>query len=105
MPEFPGGREAFALYLQNSVRYPQEEKMKGMQGTVYVSFIVEKDGSVTNVHAVKEVAGAPGLTEEAERVIREMPKWSPALLNGKPVRMTVTQPIKFVLQSGKKKKR
>lgn len=97
MAEFPGGQVAFYKYLQESIHYPAEEAKAGKQGTVYVSFVVEKDGSVSNVKILKGVADAPGLSQEAIRVITAMPKWTPGKINGKTVRVSVTQPIKFVL--------
>jgi protein TonB len=96
MPGFPG--DAFQAYLKNNIKYPVMEKDAGKQGTVYISFVVEKDGSITNVSPAKEVPGAPGLTREAMRVINLMPKWSPGLMNGHPVRIEMKQPVRFVLQ-------
>lgn len=95
---FPGGEAAFFKYIRDNIKYPKEEKDASKQGTVYVSFVVEKDGSITNVETLKGVPGAPGLSKEAERVIASMPKWIPGEMNGKPVRLQMTQPIKFVLQ-------
>jgi TonB family protein len=94
VPEFGDSANSFTQYLQRNMRYPQKEKDKGIQGTVYISFVVEADGSVSNVKAEKEVPGAPGLTAEALRVVRDMPRWRPARTG----RMPVTQPIKFVLK-------
>lgn len=107
MPQFPGGPTAFLQFLRDSIRYLVIEKEKGLQGTVYVQFTVEKDGSITDVKTVKGVPGAPGLSKEAERVIGLMPKWTPGKLNGKPVRVVITQPIKFILKEDppRKKKR
>lgn len=105
MPQFPGGQAAFFKFLQDSIRYPIIEKENGLQGTVYVSFVVEKDGSITSIQTVKGVPGAPGLSREAERVIGLMPKWTPGKLNGKPVRVNITQPIKFVLPADTPKKK
>jgi protein TonB len=106
MPEYPGGKEAFNKYLMTTVRYPQAEKETMKQGTVYVQFTVEKDGSITDVHTTKEVPEAPGLSAEAIRVMSNMPGWTPGKVNGKPVRVQVTQPIRFVLDTkGSKKKK
>lgn len=99
MPQFPGGETAFFQFLHDSIHYPIIEKEKGLQGTVYVSFVVEKDGSISSIQTVKAVPGAPGLSREAERVIGLMPKWTPGKLNGRIVRVQVTQPIKFVLDN------
>ncbi len=108
MPEFPNPRgvaDPINEYLSLNTNYPQFEKEQGKQGTVYVSFIIEKDGSVSNVEVAKGVPGAPGLGREAVRVIKAMPKWTPATRNGKPVRLQMTIPVKFVLDKGKKSKR
>jgi protein TonB len=96
MPDFAGA--GFQAYLKNNIKYPVIEKEAGKQGTVYVSFVVEKDGSITNVKEAKGVPGAPGLTKEAIRVISAMPKWKPGLMNGHPVRIEMKQPVRFVLQ-------
>jgi TonB family protein len=99
MPEFIG-EGGFQKYLSANIKYPAIEKESGKSGTVYIGFIVEKDGAVTNVHVVKEVQGAPGFTKEAIRVISAMPNWQPGTMNGKPVRIEITQPIKFMLDDG-----
>ena len=97
MPDF-SGKDGFKAYLRKNVRYPFAEKDQGKQGTVYISFVVEKDGTIANVKAAKEVAGAPGFTKEAIRVISLMPKWTPGMMNGHPVRIEITQPVRFTLQ-------
>ena len=97
MPDF-SGKDGFQAYLKKNVRYPFAEKDQGKQGTVYISFVVEKDGTIANVKAAKEVAGAPGFTKEAIRVISLMPKWTPGMMNGHPVRIEITQPVRFTLQ-------
>jgi TonB family protein len=96
MPEFPGN--GFNKYLQDSLRYPAAEKEAGLQGTVYVSFVIEKDGSITQVQVAKAVPNAPGLSAEAIRVISSMPPWKPGMMNGKPVRVMMTQPVRFVMK-------
>jgi protein TonB len=96
MPEFlPKGE--FYKFLAQNIRYPIAEKKKKIQGVVYVSFIIEKDGSVSNVQLVKEVLNGPGLSTEAIRVISIMPNWKPGEMNGHPVRVQLVQPVKFVL--------
>jgi TonB family protein len=97
MPEFIG-EGGFMHYLATNIKYPNVAREMGKQGTVYISFVVEKDGSITNVRERKGVSGAPDLTKEAIRVIAAMPKWKPGEMNGKPVRIEMTQPIKFVLE-------
>jgi len=96
MPEFSGGEIALRKYLSTSVKYPRDATEKGMQGKVYVNFIVEKDGSITNITIVKGVYLSLDL--ESLRVIRSMPNWIPARQKGKAVRVTYTIPINFVLR-------
>ena len=95
MPQFPGGADALIEYMKKNVIYPNKAKEKGVQGTVYVSFIVEKDGSVSNVNILKGIGGE--CDEEALRVVKEMPKWKPGLYKGKPARVQFTMPIYFKL--------
>lgn len=98
MPAFPGDYSAFLEYLKKNLQYPEAEKEAGKQGTVYVSFTVQLDGSITGVKVVKSVAGAPGFDKEAIRLISTMPDWIPGEMNGRPVAVTMTQPVRFVLQ-------
>lgn len=95
MPEFPGQIE---LYLMEHIHYPDNEREMEIQGTVYVRFVVERDGTVTGVQVLKGVPGGPGLSAEAIRVVTWMPKWKPATQNGRPVRCIMTLPIKFKLK-------
>ncbi|MDQ3112108.1 MAG: TonB family protein [Bacteroidota bacterium] len=97
LPLYPGGKEAFQEFLKSTIKYPIEEKAAGKQGTIRVSFTVEKDGSVTQIYAQNEIAGAPGLTIEAIRVISLMQPWTPGTINGRPVRVQMTQAITFAL--------
>jgi len=99
MPQFPGGEEALIEYLVNNIRYPKEAKESNIQGTVYLSFVIEIDGTVTNVKVLRGIGG--GCDEEAVRVIEGMPKWTPGYQRGKPVRVQYNLPIKFVLQDDK----
>jgi TonB family protein len=94
-PQFPGGDEARVRYIAGKISYPKEALDKGIQGTVYVSFIIEKDGSISTVKALKGIGG--GCNEEAVRVVREMPKWKPGKQNGKLARVQFTIPIQFKL--------
>jgi TonB family protein len=96
MPVFPGGENALPEYLMKSVTYPQVARDKGIQGKVYVSFVVGKDGSVINSKIVRGVDIA--LDTEALRVVNSMPKWTPGKQSGKDVAVQYTVPIKFVLQ-------
>jgi len=99
---FPGGVDARMKYLRENITYPKLAKESGIQGTVYLKFVVEKDGSITNVKVLRGIGG--GCDEEAMRVVKNMPKWNPAKQRGKPVRVQFNMPIKFVLSGGKTKK-
>jgi len=94
-PAFPGGEEARIRYLQENLRYPQMAREAGIQGTVFVTFVVERDGSVTDVRVLRGIGG--GCDEEAVRVVRNMPRWTPGRQRGQPVRVQFNMPIRFVL--------
>jgi len=94
-PSFPGGEEALIKYLSDSIVYPQEAIDARIQGTVYASFVVENDGSITNVIIMRGIGG--GCDEEAVRVIEGMPKWTPGYQRGIPLRVRFNLPIKFKL--------
>lgn len=96
VPEFPGGETAIRKFLNGTVRYPMEAAERGIQGKVFVKFVIEADGSISNVHVVKAVNKF--LDTEAVRVVRKMPRWTLGRQNGKPVRVAYTTPINFVLQ-------
>ena len=95
MPSFPGGVMALMEFLQKNVKYPVEAQKKGVQGRVLVSFVVEKDGSLSEIKTVKSVD--PLLDEEAVRVVKSMPKWEPGKQKGKAVRVKYNVPISFKL--------
>jgi len=94
MPVFPGNLNA---WIYNNVRYPEAAKDKKIEGKVYVRFIIEKDGSVSNVKIIRGVS--PELDNEAKKVIASMPQWSPGMQNNLPVRVSYTVPIYFALRS------
>ncbi|HAH59299.1 MAG TPA: energy transducer TonB [Bacteroidales bacterium] len=94
-PSFPGGDEARIRFLQENIKYPQMARESGIQGTVYVTFVVEKNGAVTDVRVLRGIGG--GCDEEAVRVIKAMPRWNPGKQRGKPVRVQFNMPIKFTL--------
>lgn len=94
-PRFPGGDEARLWFLRKTVRYPETALKASIQGIVLVVFIIEIDGSVSNVGVDKGIGG--GCDEEAVRVVKLMPKWEPARRAGKPVRIVVRIPIIFRL--------
>ncbi len=96
MPTYPGGDAARMKFLQENIKYPQMARESGIQGTVYVTFVVEPDGSVSDVRVLRGIGG--GCDEEAVRVIKAMPKWIPGKQRGKPVRVQFNMPIKFTLQ-------
>ena len=95
MPEFPGGDLGIMRYIQRNVKYPQIAKDYNITGKVYVQFIVDKTGEVTNVKVVRGVD--KNLDAEAVRVIKSLPKYKPGKQNGKPVRVMFTIPINFTL--------
>ena len=95
MPEFPGGGYAYYKFLADSIQYPQLAIENKIQGTVYVQFVIEKDGSITNIKVLRGIGG--GCNEEAVRVIKSMPNWIPGKQKGKPVRVLYNLPIKFNL--------
>lgn len=96
MPSFPGGTSALMAYLSSHVKYPAVAEENGIQGRVTVQFVVEKDGSVTDVKTMKSVD--PSLDREAERVVKSMPKWIPGKQNGSAVRVKYFVPVVFRLQ-------
>jgi protein TonB len=96
MPEFPGGQGALFEYLTKNTRYPAVAEENGIQGRVIVTFVVERDGSITDVKVAKGVD--PSLDKEAMRVVRSMPKWIPGKQNGTSVRVKFTVPVLFRLQ-------
>lgn len=99
MPQYPGGAEALLEFLNQNVQYPEEAEKAGIQGRVIATFVVEKDGSVSNAKVVKSVD--PLLDAEALRVISAMPKWKPGKQNGKVVRVKYTVPLSFRFDGGR----
>ena len=96
MPEFRGGMSELYPYLQKNMKYPVMAKESGIQGKVYVTFVVEKDGSITDVKVLRGIGG--GCDEEAIRVVAAMPQWKPGKQRGKPVRVQYNLPVRFTLQ-------
>ena len=96
MPEFPGGMQAMMTFLSENVQYPPIAKENGIQGRVICTFVVEKDGSITDICVVRS-SGEPSLDKEAVRVIGTMPNWKPGKQRGKPVRVKYTIPVNFRL--------
>lgn len=94
-PSFPGGANALNTFIVSNLKYPVFAQEKGIQGRVVVKFIVEKDGSISNVEVDRSV---PGLDNEAMRVVKAMPKWIPGQINGKAVKVECSHPFVFRLQ-------
>lgn len=95
LPEFPGGMQAFMSHISKSIRYPWICKEQKIQGNVLVGFVVEKDGSVSNVTALKKVHA--NLNTEAIRVVKSSPKWKPGLVEGQPARVQMAVYVNFKL--------
>ena len=95
MPSFIGGPEGLKQYLVNNLKYPINAQKKNIKGTVYVSFIINKIGEVSDIKISKGIN--IDLNNEALRVIRNMPNWNPGLSDGKPVKVSFVLPIKFSL--------
>jgi len=91
--QFPGGDRALSAFLRENIRYPEEARRNNIQGTVYLSFIIERDGSVSNVRVDCSISNC--LDAEAIRVVRAMPAWTPAMVEGEPVRMSFRIPVRF----------
>lgn len=95
MPSFPGGAAALSQYLSRTIRYPEKAQKNGVQGRVLCKFVVERDGSISNVEVTKHVD--PSIDEEAVRIIRSMPNWTPGKIGGKNVRCSFLIPLTFRL--------
>ncbi len=95
MPQYTGGDEARMKFLMANIKYPESAKQEGLQGTVYVSFVVEQDGQIANVKILKGIGKA--CDDEAFRVVSAMPKWIPGKQKGQAVRVQFNMPIKFTL--------
>lgn len=96
MPSFPGGEDALRKFIAHSIKYPVIAQENGIQGKVYVTFVVDRDGSITNAKVARGVD--PSLDKEALRVVNSLPKWVPGKQGGKAVKVSFTVPISFVLQ-------
>lgn len=97
MPEFPGGQNALLQFLAKNIKYPTEAQQQGKQGKVVVTFVIEKDGSITNAKVTQALY--PSLDEESLRIVKSMPKWTPGKMkDGKVVRVQYTVPLTYRLQ-------
>ena len=96
VPTFVGGEDALYKFLGESIKYPAAALDNGIEGRVYVRFVVEKDGSVSNVRVLRDIGGGCGA--EAMRVVKSMPKWKPGKQQGRAVRAEFNLPVNFTLQ-------
>ena len=96
MPHFPGGDKALMKYLATHIKYPALAKESGIQGRVFINFVVEPNGKIDHVKVLRGIGG--GCDEEAVRVVEGMPRWVPGRQRGKPVRVSFNLPIKFTLE-------
>ena len=96
-PDFPGGINNLYKFLKNNIKYPENESANEIDGTVYVQFIVGKDGNIREVSIARPVSS--GLDEEAVRVVKAMPAWNPGKQNGMPVAVKFMLPIKFKMMN------
>lgn len=101
-PKFTGGEEARMAYMQKAISYPEQAKKNKIEGTVYVTFVVEKDGQIRNAKILRGIGG--GCDEVALKAIQNMPPWSPGKQKGEAVRVQFNMPVKFSLSDGKAEK-
>jgi protein TonB len=93
MPQFPGGRPALEKYLRENLRYPEEARQAGLKGTVYIGFVVCRDGSTCDPQVLRGIGY--DCDQEALRLIREMPRWLPGKQRGQPVAVRYSLPVRF----------
>lgn len=98
MPEFPGGEAAMLKYIAEKTNYPAMERENGIQGTVFLTFVVRPDGKIDDVKILRGVSGGPNLANEAVRVIKSMPKWKAGKQNGREVNVQFQLPVRFTLK-------
>jgi len=98
MPSYPAGEKALYEFLYNNITYPEQEKSQNIEGTVFVNFVIEKDGTPTNFIITRGVEGGIGLDREALNACKKLGKFTPGSQNGVPQRVYLTIPIKFTLE-------
>lgn len=98
MPEYVGGQTNLIKYLSSNIKYPKAEQEAGIQGKVFVKFIVNEDGSISDVEIARS-SGSKALDTEAKRVVASMPKWKPGKQNGKAVKTRYNLPVAFRLET------
>jgi len=101
MPEFPGGDKEMYKFIGENIKYPKEALKAGIQGVVFVNFIVNKDGSISGANVLRGIGG--GCNEEALRVVNMMPNWTPGMQKGKYVAVQYNLPIRYILKEPVKK--
>mgnify|MGYP006321687923 FL=1 len=104
LPSFPGGVRKLDAFVKENINYPTKEKNAGVEGTTYLNFIIEKDGSISHINIVKGIPSGAALDSEAIRIVKLMPKWIPGKQAGKPVRVQFNLPIRFYLYGDNRKK-
>ena len=97
MPQYPGGMSAMMAYMMDNMRYPEDAKKAQQEGRVLCSFVVDETGKVTDVHVVQS-SGIQSLDDEAVRIVRSMPDWTPGTNDGEPVSVLFTIPVQFWLR-------
>lgn len=95
-PEYPRGEAAMYKFINKHIKYPKKARKEGIEGIVYVQFIIDKEGNITKAKVIKGIGY--GCDEEALRVVNKMPKWTPGTQRGKPVQVTFTLPFNFKLK-------
>lgn len=95
-PEFPGGDDSLYAFIGRNIKYPEAAKKNKIEGRVFVTFVIEKDGQVSSAKILRDIGGGCG--EEALRIVNSMPKWKPGTQRGNPVRVQFNLPIMFQLQ-------
>ena len=98
-PEFPGGDDSLYAFIGRNIKYPEAAKKNKIEGRVFVTFVIEKDGQVSDAKILRDIGGGCG--EEAIRVVNIMPKWKPGTQRGNPVRVQFNLPIMFQLEKSK----
>jgi TonB family protein len=101
IPKFKGGQEALIQFIQANIVYPEEAKKNGLQGKVFVSFVIDESGVVSDSKIERSIN--PALDKEALRVVKQMTEWIPGKKDGKPVKVSLTLPIMFALDASNKK--
>lgn len=97
-PSFHSNQDSLTAYLSANITYPKKERKEGIEATVYITFIVEKDGSISNAKVLRDSIGKKDFNSEVLQVISSMPKWNPGKKDGFPVRVEVILPVKFKLE-------